>query len=144
MAERQESETSTSFKVNDKRRFDSEGNERSRTEAVVEPIASKSKVERSSIATDEDQDTSEEPMPPSSAFDFSSFVMSLASQALWQLGIMPPPEGMDVPIDKEAARQTIEILDMLKQKTKGNLDEVEARLMRDILHELRINYVKLA
>jgi hypothetical protein len=75
--------------------------------------------------------------------DFSSFIMSLASQALWQLGLMQPPPGVRVEVDKEAAKQTIDIISLLEQKTKGNLDPVEERLLSEILHELRMNFVRV-
>ena len=73
---------------------------------------------------------------------FSSFVMSLATQALMQLGVVPPPEGYDFPKDVEGARNTIALLEMLNIKTKGNLTQLEASLLEDILHNVRLAFVK--
>jgi hypothetical protein len=136
MSEGQEQENQGGFTVKDKRRFDSEGNERANDSIQQEPTKSQLHQEMPSS-----KPTSNAWGP--SGIDFSSFVMSLASQALWQLGVMPPPEGVEVPIDADAARQTIEILGMLESKTEGNLDEGEIRLLGDILHELRMSYVKI-
>jgi hypothetical protein len=75
---------------------------------------------------------------------FMSFLMSLATQALVQIGEMEPPEGMDIPVDVEAGRQTIEILSMLQRKTRGNLSNDEARFLEEVLHSLRMSYVRRA
>jgi hypothetical protein len=72
---------------------------------------------------------------------FTSFVMSLATQVLVQLGEMPPPSGMEIPLDLEAARQTIDIMTMLQRRTRGNLSAEEARFMEEVLHSLRVSYI---
>jgi hypothetical protein len=59
-----------------------------------------------------------------------------------QMGEVPPPPGVDLPKDVEGARQTIDIIAMLDRKTKGNLDQEEQRLMTDVLHNLRMCFVK--
>jgi hypothetical protein len=59
-----------------------------------------------------------------------------------QLGVMQPPPGLDIKIDREAARQTIDILAMLQQKTKGNLEPSEVSMMEEMLHSLRMAYVR--
>ena len=77
----------------------------------------------------------------SNSISFGSFVMSLCTQALMQMGEIPAPEGIAMEKDLEAARQTIDIISMLKDKTKGNLDATEQNLLEDMLHQLRISYV---
>lgn len=74
--------------------------------------------------------------------DFSSFIMSLATQGMMQMGEVPAPEGMSIPTDLNAAKQTIDILSMLRIKTKGNLDTFEDQLFEEILHNIRMSYVK--
>lgn len=74
--------------------------------------------------------------------NFSSFVMSLATQALMQLGEIPPPPGVSLHVDVGAAQQSIDILTMLEQKTKGNLDQAEAQLLEEILHQLRVSFLR--
>jgi len=62
--------------------------------------------------------------------DFSTFVLSLATAALYQLGAVPEPGGgATPPADPLVARQTIETLEMLREKTRGNLSEEERELM---------------
>lgn len=77
------------------------------------------------------------PMPP---IDFRQFVLSLATSALIQMGDAKAPDGENY-IDMEAARQTIDIIEMLKIKTKGNLDKNEASIIDEILSELRMRFV---
>lgn len=73
---------------------------------------------------------------------FNAFVMSLATQALIQLGESKAPAGIDVKEDLNAAKYTIDILAMLQEKTKGNLDSEEENMLGEMLHNLRMVYVK--
>jgi hypothetical protein len=73
--------------------------------------------------------------------DFSTHVLSLASSAMIALRQMPAPEGVEQPLDLEAARHLIDVLSMLQQKTKGNLDETEQKLLQSLLYDLRVAYV---
>ena len=65
---------------------------------------------------------------------FSTLVVSLASSALAHLG---RAEGVNVPTDRALAAHTLEVLDLLAVKTKGNLDSEEARLLEALRGELR-------
>jgi hypothetical protein len=73
--------------------------------------------------------------------DFSTHVLSLASTALIAIGKMPPPEGYPQTIDLETGKHLIDVLAMLEQKTKGNLDETEAKLLASLIYDLRVAYV---
>lgn len=77
-------------------------------------------------------------LPP---MDFSMFVMSLGSSAMVNLGKVPPPEGMEASADLTAAKQIIDILGVLEEKTRGNLDESEEKLLASLLYDLRVHYV---
>lgn len=77
-------------------------------------------------------------LPP---LDFATFVMSLGSSAMVHLGKVPPPEGEAVQVDLAAAKQIIDILGMLQEKTRGNLDDSETRLLTSLLYDLRVHYV---
>jgi hypothetical protein len=79
-------------------------------------------------------------LPP---IDFGTFVLSLSASALVQLGDVPAPgaEEAGAP-DLPAARQTIEILDMLREKSRGNLTDEEGRLLDGVLHDLRLRFVE--
>lgn len=72
---------------------------------------------------------------------FSTFVMSLASSALVQLGEVPEPETGAVALNLPVAKHTIDILNMLKEKTGNCLDPDEAKLLDGLLYELRMKYV---
>jgi hypothetical protein len=76
--------------------------------------------------------------------DFGTFVLSMSSSALVHLGEIPEPESGQVTENILAAKQTIDILCMLESKTKGNLTVQEARLLKDMLFELRMKYVQKA
>lgn len=73
--------------------------------------------------------------------DFSTHVLSLASTALIALGKMPAPDGQTQAIDLETARHLIDVLAMFELKTKGNLDQAEAKLLASLLYDLHIEYV---
>ena len=75
--------------------------------------------------------------------DFPSFVVSLATQAMMMMGAMPNPETNQIAENLEGARQTIDILAMLEEKTKGNLSSEESQLMTEVLSSLRLGYVRM-
>ncbi len=75
--------------------------------------------------------------------DFAAFVLSLATTTALHFGDIPDPgTGRRPEPNLDAARQMIEIIGMLQEKTKGNLLEPEAQLIDDLLYELRMRYVK--
>jgi len=79
---------------------------------------------------------------PLPEMNFSTFVVSLNASALMHLGLMEDPiQGQKVK-NLELGKQTIDILVMLEEKTKGNLSSEEEKLLQTILYDLRINYVK--
>lgn len=74
--------------------------------------------------------------------DFSTFIMSLNASALYNLGAIPDPTTGQKTKNVSMAKQTIDIIGMLKEKTRGNLNEDEKNLIENILHDLRLMYVK--
>ncbi len=76
--------------------------------------------------------------------DFSTFVLSLSHSALMDLGQAPHPETGSVATTLPMARQTIDLLAMLEEKTKGNLTGDEERLLTQILFDLRMRYIELS
>lgn len=76
-------------------------------------------------------------IPP---IDFTTFVLSLSTQALMQLGEVKDPECQDAQ-DLMMARQTIDLLGLLESKTKGNLTGEEEQLLQQILYDLRMRFV---
>ena len=74
--------------------------------------------------------------------DFYTFVLSLGSSAFVHLGDAPHPEtGEPAPTDLRLAKQTIDLLDMLREKTRGNLTAEEEKFMENLLMDLRLRYV---
>ena len=74
--------------------------------------------------------------------NFTNFVLSLSTSALFHFGDFPETEGGAPQKNLPAAKQTIDILDMLNEKTKGNLDKNESSLIQGVLYELKMRYVK--
>ncbi|MBW2273901.1 MAG: DUF1844 domain-containing protein [Deltaproteobacteria bacterium] len=78
------------------------------------------------------------------AIDFSTFVLSLSTSALYQMGLVPPPAGGEkAQPDLALARHSIDVLEMLREKTRGNLDSEEAKLLDGLLYELHTRFVEI-
>ena len=76
------------------------------------------------------------------AVDFHTFILSLGSSALLHLGELEHPDAGGPRKDLPLAKHTIDILEMLDQKTKGNLTPAEEKLMTSLLYDLRLRYVE--
>ena len=72
----------------------------------------------------------------------ATFIFSLSSSALVHLGEIPEPETNRSRVDLPIAKQIIDTLGMLQEKTKGNLDQDEERLLRSVLYDLRMRYIQ--
>ena len=128
------------FVVQDRRRFSAEG------EAKPESAAPAA-TEAPSAAAPEPQ----KPSPGDHAHaddqpevNFTTFVVGLSTQALVALGEIPDSVSGQHMKDLDAARQLIDIVGMLREKTRGNLDQNESGLIEAILFDLRMKYVELA
>ena len=73
--------------------------------------------------------------------DFSTFIMSLTSSAFYHLGDMADPTTGKKEVNLPAVQQTIDMLVMLREKTKGNLKEDENKLLEQLIYELQVKYV---
>ena len=73
--------------------------------------------------------------------DFSTFILSLTSSAFYHLGDMPDPSTGKKEVNLPAVQQTIDMLIMLREKTKGNLKEDEKKLLEQLVYELQVKYV---
>ena len=76
------------------------------------------------------------------AINFATFIFSLDSSALVHLGIIDDPASGEKARNLPLAKQTIDLLGMLQKKTRGNLTADEDAMLKDILYDLRILYVK--
>lgn len=140
----EEQEGGRGFRVQDRRRFSPETGE-PRVEAVEQAASTEKSQqthpvenETSANKTQEVHNQSNEPI------SFSSFILGLITQALLFMGEAPPSPGQTKQIDLSAARQMIDLLAMLKEKTKGNLDSAEDTILENALFDLRMRYVQIA
>ena len=76
--------------------------------------------------------------------DFATFVLSLSNAALMHLGLAPDPETHKLSVDLPLAKQTIDLIGMLEEKTKGNLTPDEAKELTTMLSQLRSRFMQLA
>jgi hypothetical protein len=76
--------------------------------------------------------------------NFSTFLLSLSTSAMVCLGELPDPISSEKNTNLPLAKQTITIIEILKEKTKGNLNPDEERLIDGILYDLHIRYVQAA
>jgi hypothetical protein len=143
-------EKKATFKVVDRRRFTDDGDQRSGPDV---PTADPVRVEPTPPApapapvtaapTGAGPAPADEPeMTTASGLTFSMFIQSLAQQGLMQMGLIPWPHGQRE-LALEQARDTIDILELLKAKTKGNLNGEEQKMMDGIVHELKLSFVEV-
>jgi len=137
--DQREEKESSKFKVEDRRLFTPEGELRDPKEQPASsqesppPEGQQASTQRPFVGQEKKGDA-----PP---VDFSSFLISLATTALVHLGEIPDPTTGETSDNLEAGKQMIDIIAVLKEKTKGNLDEDEHRLMEELLYELRMKYL---
>lgn len=115
------------FTIKDRRTFDTEGK--------VKEEARKEKKE-------EGKKEEEREFTPLPEVNFSSFLLSLSSSILLHLGEIADPQSGEKKKDLALAKQTIDIITLLKDKTKGNLTEEEQNLLEHLLYDLRMRFVK--
>ena len=118
------------FQINDRRKAFSEGEEKQEKKAE-EP--------REEHLHEHEHEHEHGEMPP---VDFISFISSLAATAFLHLGDKFSPDQPDDMKDLTAAKQMIDLLGLLDEKTKGNLTQEEAQMMESILYSLRMRYVR--
>jgi len=160
MAEKDEEPPARSFKVADRRRFaDPDATDAGeRAEDVAERTPDR-EPERSTahdpppIVGDAGAAPSgSQPSGQAAAGDagdagemsFSTFVIGLTTQALMHLGEIADPLQQEVGRDLPAAKQMIDLLGILRDKTKGNLDQAEAQLLDTMLYDLRMRFVEVS
>lgn len=76
--------------------------------------------------------------------NFSTFILSLSTSVLVNLGELPDPISNEKKVDLTLAKHSIDVIEMLKEKTRGNLTEEEDRLITNILYDLMMKYVEAA
>ena len=127
------------FKVVDRRSFTAEGSPREESSPGTRPVESPptERVSRPQIIEPPDTEPSGEPS------GFETLVSYLSTTTMFQLGLIPGPGGERIPADMPNAQRTIDLLEVLQEKTHGNLTPNESRLLDDVLYELRMTFVEL-
>lgn len=91
-----------------------------------------------------DGDEDDEDYDPEIPIDFTTFILSLSSSAAFHLGLAPHPESDKCCENLPMAKQTIDILALLQNKTRGNLSGEEERMLSEVIYNLRMAYVNAA
>ncbi len=120
------------FVIRDKR-FSAPKEEKGESQIKEEP-----KIEGTA---EQDSSAQQGPLPE---IDFTNFMLSLSTSALIQLGEIQDPFTQKSAKNLPLAKQTIDLIGMLKEKTKGNLSPEEEKVIEYVLYDLRMRYVKAA
>lgn len=138
-----EKEESQGFKISDKRRFSPDGGETGQPQEQLKDRGEQK--EPSSTKEQRDEGPEKRERAKRGPVEFSGLITSLAQTALLQLGLVRTPD-MNEPAepDLEGASQTIDLVALLEQKTKGNLTEQEKKLIDETLFQLRMAFVEIS
>ena len=101
-------------------------------------------AEESKESTSDSTQSTEQERPQLPPVDFSAFIAELGTTAFAYLGGLQNPETKEVFVDFEMAKRTIDTIDLLKEKTKGNLTAPESNLLDNTLYNLRMTYIRIA
>jgi hypothetical protein len=161
----EEEEKPKPFKVDDRRRFSPEGDLKPEFRGADEPPPAAGDNSASAAGSDAAASAAgateagsaraaerafaaqSRPRPEAGSapeITFGTFVVGLSTQALVHLGEIPEPGSGEPFTDLPAAQQLIDIIGILREKTRGNLDRDEEALLETILFELRMKYVERA
>ena len=122
------------FAIKDNRSFNSEGE--------VKDTTDQGEPEKEDIPKEAPK--KEKERPPLPEVDFTSLILTLSSTALFNLGEIADPRTNEKTKDLSIAKHSIDIIVMLKDKTKGNLSENEQKFIENVLTDMRWRYVKAA
>ena len=115
---------------------------------IDEDWKAQAQKEKEELAKEAEKETKEKQekqekkqLPPA---DFSGLVSMLTTQAFFALGLIRTEEDKDQPADLKLAKYNIDMLEVIEQKSKGNLTEEEEKLLSGALHQLRMSFVKVS
>lgn len=151
-------ENQSSFKVTDRRLFNADGT--LRDDALIEEAQSAQPPEPQSAgasgpaqsqhpfatATAPELQPEEAPEPEDAEPErtmFNEFLMGIASSAFIYLGLVEHPATGRRQVDMQAAKESIDMLVMLREKTNGNLTPGEEKFFEDLLTDLKMQYVSM-
>jgi hypothetical protein len=147
--ERGEEQGEQSFTVSDKRLFTKEGVRREVEQPAETPRAStppppRREAPQAQEPRRDQRSAAGAPRQEVLAVDFSNFVAMLANNVVMFLGQVPDPVTRQRHRDLAQAKHTIDILIMLRDKTRGNLSVEETQLLDDVLSQLQMAYVTVS
>jgi hypothetical protein len=128
------------FKVVDRRSFSADGTRREAIPADAERRP-ESRKRPGPLSANEFEAEIDEGL--ADAADFETLVSYLSTTALFQLGLLASPTGERIPPDLVNARRTIDLLEVLQEKTRANLTPDEERHLEASLYELHLGYVEI-
>lgn len=139
------------FKVVDRRPFSTDGSLREQPTAPAAPPKAERPAERAPAPTAGHRESADETLEMPEDFGapgnvdqgFETLVSYLGTTAMFQLGMMAGPGGERISADLTSAHHTINMLEVIERKTRGNLTPDESRLLEDVLYELRLAYIEV-
>lgn len=161
MIGRDDNEEEVNFKFEDKRKFNADGSlragvvlkpappieqpEAAAHDTTADPPEAEDKYEPTgSDEADIDEDIDESNIPGANdPASFVNFLSTLATNAAAALGAIPHPATGQRSLDLETGKYWLDVLAMVREKTKGNLHPQESRLLESLLGDLRLQYVQL-
>ena len=139
-------EEDSGFRVADRRKFTEDGELRDSVEEASTGATGPSGASGAAQGRENVAESTSPPIvgqeSPDPKMDFRTLVLSLATTAFFQMGLAPNPASQKVEKDLPGARQTIDILEILQDKTRGNLSAEETRLLNQCLHDLKMSFVQ--
>lgn len=148
----EENKKGAGFKVTDRRiSFNEDKPEKTKDETKASPepevkkeepkekiFGNKESENKTADKTIKEEKQDRTPLPE---INLATFILSLSGSAMFHIGEIPNPETGKTEKNLPLAKQSIDIIEMLKEKTKGNLDSDEEKLLDNILYDLRLKYV---
>ncbi len=142
-----QSDDDKGFTVSDRRKFTADGEPIQpgpEEEPAAEPKSKSTQADRSASQAEAGSRAAASDEGPLPEMTFASFIFSLSTSALMHLGAIPDPATGQSSVNLPLAKQTIDLLGILKEKTAGNLDESESKLLDGVLFDVRMRYVEAA
>ena len=127
------------FIIKDKRIFAEKDQDQETKEESAKPPKEEVTASKSEETAAPKEDTTDYQLPK---INFATFIFSLNSSVLVQLGLIEDPATGKKTKNLPLAKQTIDILGMLEEKTRGNLTKDEENMLKNILYDMRMIYVK--
>ena len=138
----EEKEEKKDFVVKDRRIFAEENLDKEEKSEKEAPAAEEKKAAETEETDKKPDAEAQEPPLQFPEINFATFIASLNASALLQLGAIEDPSTGTKNKNLPMAKQTIDILSMMQEKTAGNLTQEEENLLKNILYDLRLMYVK--